>query len=79
MKDESVNTFMTPILVTHGTKDRITDYETSRKFIEDVKSTDKEFISFENYFHELHNEPKELKKPVYELYVSWIKKRAAKL
>lgn len=66
------NTFKTPLLVSHGSNDKITCHETSKQFVDDVKSSDKEFVSFKDYMHELHNEPEDLKMPVYDLYVKWI-------
>jgi acylglycerol lipase len=64
-----------PTLFTHGTADKMTDFNCSKQFIEDCPSLDKEFVSFEGYFHELHNEPGDAKDRVIDLYISWIKNR----
>lgn len=45
-----------PILIMHGTKDRLTDFEGSRLLDARVKSTDKTFCAFEGGYHELYND-----------------------
>lgn len=46
----------TPILVCHGSADKITSHDASKEFIEKVASTDKTFKSLEGWYHEPHNE-----------------------
>lgn len=48
--------FELPLLITHGTADRLTDPEASRRFFENVSSTNKTFIPYEGGYHEGHND-----------------------
>jgi alpha-beta hydrolase superfamily lysophospholipase len=48
--------FQPPLLITHGTADRITNPEASRRFYEKVTSTNKTFIAYEGGYHEGHND-----------------------
>jgi len=45
-----------PILLAHGTADKITSYDASKEFINLVASNDKTFKSLEGWYHEPHNE-----------------------
>lgn len=45
-----------PLLVYHGSEDQVTWHDASQKFVEMVKADDKQFISYEGYYHECHNE-----------------------
>lgn len=65
-----------PLLVYHGDEDPITYHEASKEFVEKVKADDKEFKSYKGYFHELHNEPGEMKERIIEDVTAWILKRA---
>lgn len=42
-----------PLLMLHGAKDRITDYQAAKAFFEQIKSKDKKFISYPNSYHEV--------------------------
>ena len=44
-----------PLLLMHGTGDRITSHQASQEFAEDA-SDNVEFVSWENYYHEIHND-----------------------
>ncbi|CDR44683.1 RHTO0S09e07646g1_1 [Rhodotorula toruloides] len=49
-----------PLLVVHGDADKVTDCDSSREFVDKVKSLgakDATFKSFPGYYHEMHNEP----------------------
>ncbi len=48
--------FQPPLLITHGTADRLTDPEASRHFYEKVASSNKTFIAYEGGYHEGHND-----------------------
>lgn len=39
------------VLVLHGTGDRVTDHEASRRFVEEVEVEDKEFRSYKGFYH----------------------------
>ena len=41
-----------PILISHGTDDKLTSFEASKKFFSDIPSTHKTFFPVENGFHE---------------------------
>ncbi len=48
--------FQPPLLIFHGTADRLTDPAASRRFYEKVASTNKRYISYEGGYHEGHND-----------------------
>ena len=72
---DGVTRFTTPLLLTHGCLDTLTDPTATKEFYEKCPSKDKEIKIFEGYLHEMHNEPEEFKKPVFELYSAWLSKR----
>lgn len=59
-----------PILILHGTEDKISDINGSRKMYEMVKSEDKQIIEWEGCFHELLKEPEH--QEVYEQIRDWL-------
>ena len=59
-----------PLLILHGTGDKLTDYRGSVKLYEDAKSTDKELKLFEGWYHELTNEPE--KNEVFKVVTEWL-------
>ncbi|KAG0327172.1 hypothetical protein BGZ99_008262 [Dissophora globulifera] len=63
-----------PLLITHGTADGLTDQEASKAFFDKVEVKDKEYKVYQDYFHELHNEPEEDRKVVIDYYIQWIRK-----
>jgi len=48
--------FQPPLLIFHGTADRLTDPEASRSFYEKVPSTNKRYIAYDGGYHEGHND-----------------------
>lgn len=52
----NAGSFQLPLLITHGTADRLTDPEASRLFCENAASTNKTFIPYEGGYHEGHND-----------------------
>ncbi len=46
-----------PILVLHGTSDRLTNVEGSKEFFASISSKDKQLKLYENLYHEIMNEP----------------------
>lgn len=48
--------FKPPLLIYHGSADRLTSPEASRDFYEKVKSDNKRYISYEGGYHESHND-----------------------
>ncbi len=63
--------FSFPMLLMHGTEDRITSPEASRKFAEKAGSQ-VELVLWEGYYHETHNDFG--KEKVIEKMISWVDK-----
>jgi alpha-beta hydrolase superfamily lysophospholipase len=59
-----------PVLVMHGTEDRLTSLSATREFFDGIGSADKELVVYPGYYHELFNEPE--KRQVYERVTDWI-------
>jgi acylglycerol lipase len=69
-------TFKVPVIIAHGTKDNTTCPKASAKFIAQCASVDKTFKEYIGGYHELHNEPVDVRTKVFEEYVQWITARA---
>lgn len=63
----------TPLLVMHGTEDKLASCEASREMFQQIGSRDKELIIYPGYFHELFNEPE--KQDLFERVTSWLESR----
>lgn len=61
-----------PILIMHGTADRLSDPEGSRVLYERVSSTDKTLKLYEGFYHEIMNEPG--REQVFEDMETWLSK-----
>jgi len=48
--------FQPPLLIYHGSADELTSPEASRRFYDQVTSTNKRYISYEGGYHESHND-----------------------
>ena len=66
-----------PVLVMHGTSDKLADCETTKKVFEDLGSADKELVIYEGYYHELFNEPE--KHEIFERVSEWLERRASQI
>ena len=53
MQGENINI---PFLMIHGEADRINSAEGAKKFFDQIRVHDKEFISYPDGYHELHND-----------------------
>ncbi|MEA1976570.1 MAG: alpha/beta hydrolase [Chloroflexota bacterium] len=53
MQGENINI---PILMIHGEADRLGSVEGAKKFFDQIRSDDKEFISYPGGYHELHHD-----------------------
>ncbi|HKY05949.1 MAG TPA: lysophospholipase [Blastocatellia bacterium] len=62
-----------PLLMMHGTGDKIVNFDASRRLFDRVRSHDKEFIDYPGYYHELFNEPE--KAEIYRKVTDWIDAR----
>ncbi|KAI0740987.1 lysophospholipase [Earliella scabrosa] len=65
-----------PVLIIHGTADRVTSFHASEEFFDKLDAPDKEFKSFQDGFHELAYEPDGVKENFVDDCISWILKRA---
>jgi len=68
----------TPMLWYQGTADRLCDHQATLRVFEtlkDPKANDQTVRRFDGYFHELHNEPPELRAPIEAMLREWIEKR----
>jgi alpha-beta hydrolase superfamily lysophospholipase len=64
----------TPILVMHGTDDRLASVDATRRMFERIGSPDKELVIFPGYYHELFNEPE--KQDLFERVTEWLNQRS---
>lgn len=62
-----------PLLVMHGTADKIVSFDAASKLFDRVESKDKEFAAYTGYYHELFNEPE--KAELYRKVTEWIDAR----
>lgn len=69
---EQASSFAYPLLILHGTGDRLTSHEASQEFAEKV-SGDVSFQLQEGLFHEMHNEPEQEK--IMAMYRDWMLER----
>lgn len=63
--------FPVPLLIIHGTDDRLTVPEASKRFVEQA-SGDITLIEYEGMYHEPHNEPEQ--EDVFEDVMNWLDK-----
>jgi alpha-beta hydrolase superfamily lysophospholipase len=62
-----------PVLVMHGTDDRLASVDATRRMFERIGSADKEIVICPGYYHELFNEPE--KQELFERVTEWLDKR----
>lgn len=62
-----------PLLVMHGTEDRLASVAATKRLFDRVGSPDKELVIYPGFYHELFNEPE--KQEVYERLTDWLEKR----
>ncbi len=67
--------FKTPILIQHGSKDKLTRPEGSQKLHDKISSEDKIITVYDSAFHNLFIEIKDVSDKVVEEEVNWIKER----
>ena len=46
-----------PLLIMHGTEDKLASYDATARLFPSIGSRDKEFVTYTCYYHELFNEP----------------------
>jgi alpha-beta hydrolase superfamily lysophospholipase len=64
-----------PVLIMHGSKDRIASVDATRKLFERIGSPDKELEVYEGLYHELFNEPEKFE--VFERVAGWLDRRTS--
>ncbi|GJJ74126.1 acylglycerol lipase [Entomortierella parvispora] len=62
-----------PLLICHGTADGLTSYDAAKAFFDKCEVDDKEFKTWPEFYHELHNEPEDDRKEVIAFYIQWIR------
>lgn len=62
-----------PVLVMHGTEDKLASVLATERVFASLGSTDKRLKIYEGYFHELFNEPE--KQEIYERVTDWLELR----
>jgi len=67
---EQAGSIKLPILVMHGTDDKLASIEATRMFFDKIGSDDKELILYKDYYHELFNEPE--KEEIYARVTDWL-------
>lgn len=70
---ERADQITTPILVMHGTEDRLASVDATRRVFERIGSSDKELEIYAGFYHELFNEPE--KQDVFDRVTGWLAKR----
>lgn len=63
----------TPILVMHGTEDKLASVDATKRLFERIGSSDKELVIYPGFYHELFNEPE--KQEVFKRVTDWLDKR----
>ncbi len=59
-----------PILIMHGSADKLSNPESSQELYEGVRSADKTLKIYDGFYHEIHNDPEQ--KQVLEDITNWI-------
>jgi alpha-beta hydrolase superfamily lysophospholipase len=65
---------ITPLLVMHGTGDKLASVEATRRIFPLLASSDKELVVYDGFYHELFNEPE--KDDIYAKVSAWIESRS---
>lgn len=60
----------TPLLVMHGTEDKLASVEATKRLFPGIGSADKEMKIYEGFYHELFNEPE--KQDIYDRVTDWL-------
>jgi len=64
-----------PLLVIHGTADRVTSHQASQEFFNKVPAKDKELSLYPDGYHELQNEPDGVKERLIAQCIAWVEAR----
>lgn len=69
----SAGRITTPLLVMHGTEDKLASFEATQSLFPMLGSKDKEFAAYPGFYHELFNEPE--KQELFSRVSSWLDQR----
>jgi alpha-beta hydrolase superfamily lysophospholipase len=69
---EHANDLRVPLLIMHGTADRLTSYKGSEEFTQKHTGGLVTLKLWDGFYHELHNEPEEDRKKVLEYIAAWL-------
>ncbi|TDL16119.1 lysophospholipase [Rickenella mellea] len=61
-----------PLLLVHGTEDRVTSFKGSEQLFENLTAKDKTFTPYQGGYHELHNEPDGVKEKLIDECICWV-------
>ncbi|KAI6145529.1 alpha beta-hydrolase [Pisolithus tinctorius] len=61
-----------PLLIVHGSEDKVTSYKASEQFYNAVPAEVKHFSTYPDGFHELHNEPNGVKEQLINECITWV-------
>ena len=70
---EHANEFPLPLLLMHGSADRLTSFEASKEFAAKAPADKMTFKVWDGFYHELHNEPE--KEEVFKTMIDWMDNR----
>ncbi|HWO01605.1 MAG TPA: lysophospholipase [Blastocatellia bacterium] len=62
-----------PLIVMHGTEDRLASVEATKRLFERIGAPDKELVIYPGFYHELFNEPE--KQEIFNRVTEWLEKR----
>jgi acylglycerol lipase len=65
-----------PVLILHGSEDKIVEPECSRYLHDKVSSLEKELIIYDGFYHEIYNEPEKL--TVFNDVLRWLDRQISK-
>jgi acylglycerol lipase len=71
---ESAAQIITPILVMHGTEDKLASVDATKRLFERIGSSDKELVIYPGVYHELFNELE--KQGIFDRVTDWLDRRA---
>ncbi|KAF4620954.1 hypothetical protein D9613_000910 [Agrocybe pediades] len=67
----------TPVLIIHGTEDKVTSCQASKDFYEKIPATKKKLSLFEGGYHELQNEPDGVQEKLANEIITFIEEHSA--
>jgi alpha-beta hydrolase superfamily lysophospholipase len=67
---EAARSITSPVLLLHGTDDKLASVDATRLVFDRIGSVDKELVVYPGYYHELFNEPE--RRQVFETVADWL-------